>query len=230
MSTTATPDEALNPGEAYRRRVSRALWFRHPARPSRFLFAPASPMGLFIESLGTEGTAAFVARIKALKAQGLTMTAGAVLVNTDGRFVFCGRNVSADFLRQLAEWAGKNAAAMPAIANLIDAGYARTPNDLGSEESIAALHVETLEIQRDPALWTGLLEPTAATMAAVLAPRLPGERMWFWLSAAVPVGVVPLLVQPVAWDPDHNRMDRLIRQVEAAGAGAADDEAKRTET
>src|SRR4051812_3329647 len=122
MSAAAAPQEALNPGDVYRRRVSRALWFRHPEKPHRFLFAPTSPMGLFIEPLGKEGATAFVTQIKALKTHGATMTTGALLVDDEGRLVFCGPAMSADTLRQLAGWAKKNITDMPAVANLMDAG------------------------------------------------------------------------------------------------------------
>jgi hypothetical protein len=221
MSTPTAPDDALNPGEAYRRRVSRALWFRHPTRPSRFLFAPDSPMGLFIDPLGKAGTVAFATQIKALKAQGLHMTAGALLVDDEGRCVFCAPGGTLDLLRTLADWARKNSADMPAVANLIDAGVARVQLDLGKDEAIKAIQLDQIEIQREPGIWDDLLQPTVATVAAVLEGRTPGERMWFWLCDDVPADVVPLLVQPVAWDLNRDRLDHLIGQVEAAGAGEA---------
>ena len=221
MNPTTVPDEALSPGEAYRRRFSRALWFRRPGQARRFLFAPASPMGLFIEPLGKAGAAAFVTQIKALKAQGLAMSAGALLVDEDYHFVFCGPAGSADMLRQLADWARKSVSGLPAVANLINSGVTRAHFDLADDEAINAIPLEALEVQRDPGLWAGLLQPNVATVASALAPRLPGERMWYWLSDDVPAGVAPLLVQPVAWDPNRDRLDHLIGQVEAAGAGPA---------
>ncbi len=221
MTTTAAPDEALNPGEAYRRRFSRALWFRRPGQPGRFLFAPESPMGLFIEPLGKAGAMAFVAQIKALQARGFSMSTGALLVDADNQFVFCGPRVSADLLRRLADWARKRASDLPAVANLINAGVARVEADLASDEAIKAINLDRIEVQRDPRLWADLLQPTVATVASVLATRLPGDRMWFWLTDEVPDGEVPLLVQPVAWDPNRDRLDHLIGQMEARGAGAA---------
>lgn len=219
MSTSADADDALDPGEAYRRRVSRALWFRKPATRHRFLFAPDSPMGLFIEPLGKSGTASFAAQIKSLKAQGLSMSAGALVVDDDGRFVFCSASASPEMLQRLAAWARAQSGAMPAAANLIDAGVARVQVDIANDASIAALDAAKLDVQRDAAAWDGILRATPDAVADVLAERLPGERMWFWLSDEVPDGVVPLLLQPVAWDPNRDRLDHLIEQVEASGAG-----------
>ncbi len=219
MSTGVDVDDALDPGEAYRRRVSRALWFRNAAARHRFLFAPESPMGLFIEPLGKSGTASFAAQIKALKAQGLAMTAGALLVDDDGRFVFCSASASPEMLQRLSDWAREQASALPAAANLIDAGVARVQVDIASDASINALDAGTLEVQRNTAAWDGILSATPEAVADVLAERMPGDRMWFWLSDEVPAGVVPLLLQPVAWDPNRDRLDHLIEEVEASGAG-----------
>lgn len=219
MSTTTDTDDALDPGEAYRRRVSRALWFRSPGTRYRFLFAPDSPMGLFLEPLSKAGTAAFAAQIKALKTQGLAMTAGALVVDADGGFVFCCASASPQLLQQLGSWARGQAGTLPAVANLIDARVARVAVDLANDASISALDVAALELQQDPAAWDGLLSATPEAAAEVLAERMPGERMWFWLSDEVPQGVVPLLLQPVAWDPNRDRLDHLIAEVESAGAG-----------
>jgi hypothetical protein len=219
MNSSSTDDSALDPGATYRRRVSRVLWFRSPSARYRYLFAPGSPMGLFIEPPGKDGTAAFAAQIKALKAQGLAMHVGAVVVDDDNRFVFCGAGATLELLAQIARWARQRLSTMPAVANLIDAGVAAMAVELASDDAIAAIDVGRLAVQRDDDLWDGLLQATPQAVAEVLADRLPGDRMWFWLSGDVPEGVVPLLLQPLAWDPNRDRLDHLIEQVEAAGAG-----------
>ena len=43
--------------------------------------------------------------------------------------------------------------------------------------------------------------------------------MWFWMSNDVLRDMVPLLLQPVAWDPNRDRLDGQIRRLEALGAG-----------
>jgi hypothetical protein len=221
MASTTPTDESLKQDADYRSRLSRALWFRNQTQPSRFVFSPASPAGLLIEPLTRAGAAALVTHIKALRDRGLHPSAGAVYVDDDGRLVFCGRNLPPDLLKQLADWARQNARDIPAVANLIGAGVAPVGTDLAGDEAIRALDLDDLTVQRDPAVWSDLLPPTAATTASVLADRLPGERMWYWLSNDVPDGVAPLLVQPVAWDPNRDRQDLLILQAEAAGAGEA---------
>ena len=218
---TAAHPEAANPAANYQTRLSRALWFRHPTRPNRFLFAPASPTGLFIEPLGKAGATTFVTLLKTMRGQGLTVSAGALLVDEDGRFVFCGGTLSPELLGQLAGWAKQHISQMPALANLLDSGVAKVAIDLANDEAIKAIDLKKIESYRDAAVWGDLLQPTAATVASVLEARLPGERMWYWLSADVPEESVPLLVQPVAWDPNRDRLDHLIRQAEAFGVGEA---------
>jgi len=148
------------------------------------------------------------------------MMSGAMLVDDDGDAVFCLAREPTSFLRALAGWATRHIAAIPALGALQTSGAAKLPEPLGTDATIAALNLETLDVNRDPAIWPALLPTDDASVAAILADRLPGERMWFWVSNEVPADMVPLLLQPVAWDPNRDRLDSQIRQLETAGAGA----------
>ena len=62
-----------------------------------------------------------------------------------------------------------------------------------------------------------------ATIAAAMAAAVPGERLWYWLAESDPEadaaeGVVPLIVQPVAWDPNHDRTNWLVERNTDRGA------------
>lgn len=203
----------------YARELSRALWFRQADTRCRFLFAADDPDGLVIAALGPKGTQTIADAARRLQAAGRKPTSGAMLVDGDGDAVFCLAGEPGPFLRNLADWAVQRVRAIPALGALQAAGAARLPQPLGTDATIEALRVEDLEVVRDPPVWQDLLRIDDAFVAAVIADRLPGERMWFWMSNDVPGDVVPLLLQPVAWDPNRDRLDAQIRQVEAAGAG-----------
>jgi len=206
-------------GAPYARDLSRALWFRQAETKCRFLFAPDDPEGLVIAPLGPKGIQTITEAANRLHAAGRKATSGAMLVNGDGDAVFCFAGQPEPFLRSLAGWAAQRVMAVPALGTLQGAGAARLPAPLGADETIEALRLEQLEVVRDSAIWQELLRTDDASVAAVLADRMPGERMWFWMSNDVSGDMVPLLLQPVAWDPTRDRLDAQIRHLEAAGAG-----------
>jgi len=214
MSETTTTQAA-----PYARELSRALWFRQAQTRCRFLFAPDDPDGLVIAPLGPKGTQTIIEAANRLRASGRKAVSGAMLVDGDGDAVFCLAREPEPFLRSLAGWAAQRVAAIPALGTLDTAGAARLPTPLGADATIEALSLEQLEVMRDPAIWQELLRTDDASVAALLAERLPGERMWFWMSNDVPGDMVPLLLQPVAWDPNRDRLDAQIRRLETAGAG-----------
>ncbi len=217
-------DQVASPSSSYGREISRALWFRKPETRCRFLLAAADPEGLVIAPLGPKGTQTMVDAAKRLQAAGHRAVAGAMLVDADGDLVFCLTGEPQPFLHSLAGWAADRVAAIPALGALRDAGAARLAAPLGGDPAVEALDPAQLEVVRDPAAWdglvrAGLLGTDDASVAAILADRLPGERMWFWMSDAVPGDMAPLLLQPVAWDPNRDRLDAQIRRLEADGAG-----------
>lgn len=217
MSEASAPSVA--PAASYAMELSRALWFRQPATRCRFLFAADDPEGLVVAPLGPKGTRTVVEAAKRLQASGRAAVTGAMLVDGDGDAVFCLAGEPAPFLRSLAGWAAGRAGAVPALGTLLTAGAARLPAQLGADATVEALSLAELEVVRDPAAWDGLLPTDDASVIAILAERMPGERMWFWMCDDVADDMVPLLLQPVAWDPNRDRLDAQIRRLEAEGAG-----------
>lgn len=212
-------DAATKQANSYASELSRALWFRQAATKCRFLFAPEDPEGLVIAPLGPKGTQAITAAAKRLLAAGRKAASGAMLVDGDGEPVFCLAGEPEAFLNSLAAWAARRVGAIPALGCLYNAGAVRLAASPGAEAAIEALRLDQLSVVRDARIWGTLLRTDDEAVAAVLAERLPGERMWFWMSNDVPGDMVPLLVQPVAWDPNRDRLDAQIRQLEARGAG-----------
>jgi hypothetical protein len=214
MSETSAAQAA-----SYARDLSRALWFRQAETKYQFLLAPDDPEGLVVATLGAGGTETILDAAKRLKAAGHKASFGAMLVDDDGDAVFCIAEEPEAFLRRLADWVVRHVGTVPALGTLNSAGAARLPAPLTGGAAIETLALDTLDIVRDPAIWQELLRIDDAAVAALLADQMPGERMWFWLSNQVPGDMVPLLLQPVAWDPNRDRLDAQIRQLEAAGAG-----------
>ncbi len=203
----------------YVQEISRVLWFRQAETRCRFLFAPEDPRGLVIAPLGAKGTQTIAQAAKRLLGAGLKANSGAMIVDDDGDPVFCLAGDPAPFLRALADWATRHVAQIPALGTLQTAGVARLLAAPSDDASIEAIRLEQIEVMRDPAIWQGLLPTDDAAIAAMLDQRLPGERLWFWISNQVPGDMVPLLLQPVAGDPNRDRLDAQIRQLEADGAG-----------
>ena len=208
-------ETTIAPAPSYARDLSRALWFRQAETRCRFLFAPDDPEGLVIAPLGPKGDQTITEAAKRLKAAGHKAASGAMLVDGGGDAVFCLSEEPETFLRGLANWAVQRVTAIPALGTLKTAGAAR----LNAGAAIGTLNLEQLQVVRDPTIWKELLRTDDSAVAALLADRMPGERMWFWMSNDVPGDMVPLLLQPVAWDPNRDRLDAQIRQLEAEGAG-----------
>jgi hypothetical protein len=203
----------------YGQEISRALWFRQAETRCRFLFAPEDPRGLVIAPLGAKGTQTIAQATGRLQGAGLEASSGAMIVDGDGDPVFCLAKDPVPFLRALAGWAGRHVAQIPVLGTLQTAGAARLAAAPDDDASIKTIRLEQLEVVRDPELWQGLLPTDDAAIAAIIEQRLPGERLWFWISNQVLGDVVPLLLQPVAWDPNRDRLDAQIRRLEAEGAG-----------
>jgi hypothetical protein len=143
-----------------------------------------------------------------------------MLVEEEGRCLFCLSEASAGFLAELASWAKRNISEIPALVALADAGAATSDTNLESSEAVLALDPVGLAVEREPDLWTDLLRPSVAGTAEVLGGAWPGERLWYWLSSAEDVAP-PLLLQPVAIDPNHDRMSHLIRQAGGTASSRA---------
>lgn len=181
--------------------LSRALWFRQRGKSYRFYFDPGLDPGLTIETSGqADGTGS-----------GLT---GTMFVADDDGVVFCTASPPAEVLPALAKWAKQKLDLIPALAILADAGAAQTACEPGS-----AIDPGTVTVLYDSTLWDDLLVPDEATVAAALAATPPGERMWFWMTADPGDYALPLIVQPLAWDPNHDRTAWLIDRNIELGAG-----------
>jgi hypothetical protein len=191
--------------------LSRYLWFRQRGKPYRFLFDPAADPSLTLEPVGHDGEG-LSSRIAEAHAERRALDYGALLIEDDHRLLFCTSSDPGDFLRRIAAWALQTIPSIPALAILADAGAARITTEMHSIDPHA------LEVTRDPSLWSDLLRPDAATIAAALAATPPGERMWFWTTHEAPEDAVPFIVQPLAWDPNHDRMEWLIARNRELGA------------
>jgi hypothetical protein len=202
----------------YNRALSRAVWFRQAETKCRFLFAPDDPEGLVIAPVGPKGRQTILDAAQRLHDAGHRITSGAMLVDGDGDMVFCVAEDPAPFLSRLATWAEQRVAAIPALGTLSTAGAAQLRAPLDSDAAIEALDIETLAVVHHPTSWQGLLRTDDASVAGLLGQLMPGERIWFWMSDDVPADRVPLLVQPVGWDPNRDRLDAQVRQLQAEGA------------
>jgi hypothetical protein len=193
--------------------LARALIFRDTTQRYRFLFVPQSANGLIVRSLGKAAAAPLTAMQSALERRGTEVFAGTMLVDDDSRCVFCLATAAAGFLPTLADWTQRRIAAIPALVALADAGVAVSGAAIGSDAAVLAIDPAALAITREPALWADLLRADVVVTASVLAAARPGERLWYWVALAADDAAPPLLLQPVASDPNHGRMDHLIRQV-----------------
>lgn len=201
-------------GDTYSVEISHALWFRAPGKPGRFVFAPESPEGLSLLPLDRAGTASFSAELKRFMVEGIKPTVGAWLVDDNGEIIFCIDADPSGFLASLADWARRHVPAIPALANLHTAAAARVALSLAQDQAIAALTPGALAPVQDAGLFEGLLKADAASVAAVIEAAVPGQRLWFWLSNRADPNRVPLLLQPVATDPNRERLDGQIAVLE----------------
>ena len=189
--------------------LSRTLIFRSRKERYHFLFAPHSAGGLIIRTLARSVAAPLASTLKILEERGEKVFSGAMLVDEESRCLFCVSEAPEGFLSELASWAQRNVSEIPALIALADAGVAVSSAHLDSNEAVLALAPTELSIVREPDLWKDLLRADVAGTAAVLGVAWPGERLWYWLSDGADP---PLLLQPVAIDPNHERMEHLIRQ------------------
>jgi len=196
--------------------LSRTLWLRKRGEVFRFLFDPAADPGLTLERIGQGGG---VVRVAAAGAQGRRVDSGLMLVDGREGLAFCSAAEPMGLLRRLAGWAGGAIAATPALALLADAGAGPLTVDPADDAAAVAYVPDGEQVVYDQTLWDTLLEPVPATSAAALAATPPGERLWFWLAEDETEGIVPLIVQPVAWDPNHDRTNWLIDRNIVRGAG-----------
>ena len=193
--------------------LSRCLWFRQRGKPYRFLFDAAADPGLVLEPVG-HGSDGISPHAAEPSARGRTVDNGILLIGDDHGLVFCTASDPADFLRRIAVWAREAIGRIPSLAILADAGAAK----IADVASIHSIDPNALPVAYDPSLWDDLLRPNPPTIATALAATPPGERMWFWLTDEAPEDAVPLIVQPLSWDPNHDRMDWLIARNREHGA------------
>ena len=172
MNDIETPEAPSD--DSYAGALSRVLWFRQPDTRCRFLFAADDPEGLVIAPLGPKGNQTIVAAAKRLAAAGRKAISGAMLVDADGDPVFCVPADPAGFLRALSSWASRRVGEIPSLGTLQTAQAARLASALGGNETIEALDLASLSVLRDDAIWQNLLPPDDASVAAILADRLPG--------------------------------------------------------
>jgi hypothetical protein len=191
--------------------LSRYLWFRQRGKPYRFLFDLAADPSLTLEPVGHNGEG-LSSRIAEAHAERRALDYGALLIDDNHRLLFCTASDPGDFLRRIAAWARQTIPSIPALAILANAGAAKMTTEMH------AIDPHALDVNRDPSLWSDLLRPDAATIAAALAATPPGERMWFWLTHIASEDAVPLIVQPLAWDPNHDPMGWLIARNRKLGA------------
>ncbi len=198
--------------------LSRTLWLRRRGEVFRFLLDPAADPGLTLERIGQDG-GTVLARIAEADAQGRGLDSGLVLVDGRDGLAFCTTAEPMDLLRRLAAWARGAIAATPALGLLVDSGAGPLTVDLADDAAAQAFIPDGERVVYDPALWDSLLEPEVTTAEAALAATPPGERLWFWLAEDELEAIVPLIMQPVAWDPNHDRTNWLVERNTDRGAG-----------
>ncbi len=200
--------------------LSRALWLRKHGDVFRFLLDPASEPALTLERID-QGAGTIPTRVSEARAQGRTVDNGLVLVDEADGLIFCTTVDAKDFLHRLSAWAHQAIAAVPAVGLLIDAGAGPLTVDPTDDVAARAYLPDGEKVVYDTTLWDNLLVPDVATLATALAVARPGERMWFWLAAdeTEAAGGVPLILQPIAWDPNHDRTDWLVNMNTNRGAG-----------
>jgi len=196
--------------------LTRALILRSRKERYHFLFAPHSAGGLIIRTLARSAAAPLAPTRKILEEKGEKVFSGAMLVDEESRCLFCVSEAPGEFLSALAGWAQRNVSEIPILIALADAGVAVSTADLDSNEAVLALAPTELSIVREPDLWKDLLRADVAGTASVLGLAWPGERLWYWLSGS-DGAAPPLLLQPVAIDPNHERMEHLIREARGSG-------------
>jgi hypothetical protein len=198
--------------------LSRALWMRKRGEMFRFLLDPAADPGLTLERIG-KGAGAVLARAAKARAENRAVDSGLMLVDGRDGLAFCTTADSKAFLQRLAGWAREAIARTPALALLVDSGVGPLTIDPSDDAAALAYMPDGEAVVYDTELWNDLLEPDAAGTAAALAAVTPGERLWFWLAEDETEGVVPLIVQPIAWDPNHDRTNWLVERNTDRGAG-----------
>jgi hypothetical protein len=199
-------------------RLSRLLWLRKRGEVYRFLLDPEADPGLTLERIG-RGDGGLIAREAEARGAGRVPDSGLVIVDGEDGLAFCTKAPPQEFLPRLARYAAAHVASVPALALLADSGAGPLTIDLADDAAALAFMPHAAQVFYDPELWDELLPPSVATIATALAAATPGERMWFWLAEEQISGALPLILQPVAWDPNHDRTNWLIDRNSDAGAG-----------
>jgi len=195
--------------------LSRMLWLRKSGEVFRFALDPKADPGLTLERIGPAANGGGVLT------QAVTgkLDSGLVLVDGQDGLAFCTKSEPKAFLRRLAQYAVSAISSVPALALLADSGAGPLTIDPAIDAAAKDYVPDGEQVVYEPELWDALLRPDAATIAAALEAATPGERMWFWLAEDAADGAVPLILQPVAWDPNHDRTAWLIDRNAEAGAG-----------
>ncbi len=194
-------------------RLSRRIYQRNIRRPCRFWFSAKQSPHLLIEGVSRQGRQAYISQIKKLKAAaapGSKAIRGGLVVNRDGRYVFFGPNLKPSFLKKLARYVSDNVERVPALAGLAYSSCATVAVDIRDDSSLKAVDASTLALHTDTGLWSAVLKPSISSTAALLASQEPGRRMWFWYWPDAPAGATALIVQPIEWDPNMDRLEQLI--------------------
>jgi len=220
------PETAIDPGihagrqTPVHEQASRILWLRKPGEVFRFLLDTEADPGLVLERIGP-AAGGVLSRGAEARAAGRAVDSGLAIVDGEDGLAFCSTAEPEDFLHRLARYATAAVGSLPALALLADSGAGPLTVDPADDEAAKNYLPEAARVAYVPDLWDDLLVADAATIAAALAATPPGERMWFWLAEdeAAAGGALPLIVQPVAWDPNHDRMTWLIERNAEAGAG-----------
>ena len=199
-------------------RLSRALWLRKRGEVYRFLLDPDADPGLSLERIGS-GSSSVIAREAEARGAGRVLDSGLVIVDGEDGLAFCTKAPPQEFLARLARYANAHIASLPALALLADSGAGPLTIDPADDAAALAFMPYSAQVYYEPELWDDLLPPSVATIATALAAATPGERMWFWLAEDEVEGTLPLILQPVAWDPNHDRTNWLIDRNSEAGAG-----------
>lgn len=200
-------------------RLSRILWLRKRGEVYRFLLDPDADPGLTLERIGPGG-GRLIAREAEARGAGRVVDSGLVIVDGEDGLAFCTKSPPREFLARLARYATAHVASLPALALLADSGAGPLTIDPADDAAALAFMPYSAQVYYEPELWDDLLPPRVATIATALAAATPGERMWFWLAEDEIAGALPLILQPVAWDPNHDRTNWLIDRNSEAGAGA----------
>jgi hypothetical protein len=214
MSETSTGSETgtgAGPSSGHEP-LSRALWSRKIGDVFRFVFDPSSEPGLSLERIGKKGSAPDDAARAGER--------GLMLVDGREGLAFFGAGDPDLLLERLATWARAAISETPALGLLADAGAGPLTFDPSDDAAARAFVPDGGTVVYRSELWDELLPPDARAVAAALAAATPGERMWFWLAEDESPGAIPLILQPIAWDPTHDRTNWLVDRNTERGAGA----------